>query len=257
MDNPNRPPHSIEAEESVLGSVLLDNDSANLAIEKVSPEDFYRAAHKHIFQVMLELIEKQEPIDIITLSQELKNKAIFDQCGGLENLSRLASLVPSSANISYYAKVVKDMAVRRNLIHTASSIIGDTFNIDGEVSDFLDQVEQKILKIADNRSGASFSKVSDIVGDSISTIEKMYDRKDPITGVSTGFQDLNKITAGLQDSDLIILAARPAMGKTSLALSLAQHVGIHEKLPVAVFSCLLYTSPSPRDKRQSRMPSSA
>ena len=128
------------------------------------------------------------------------------------------------------------MSVRRNLIHTASSIIGDTFNIDGEVSDFLDQVEQKILKIADKRSGASFSKVSDIVGDSISTIEKMYDRKDPITGVSTGFQDLNKITAGFQDSDLIILAARPAMGKTSLALSIAQHVGINEKLPVAVFS---------------------
>ncbi len=235
-NNSRIPPHSVEAEESVLGAILLDNDCINFALDKVRSEDFYRASHKQIFQAMTELTEKIEPIDIITLSQALRDKSVLEQCGGIDYLSRLSSLVPSSASISHYSKLVKEMSIRRKLIHEASMIIGDAFKTDTELHDFLDQVEQKILRISDDRSGSGFVRVSDIVSDSISTIEQMYDRKDPITGVNTGFADLNKLTAGFQKSDLIVIAARPAMGKTALALSMAQHVGINEGLNVAIFS---------------------
>lgn len=229
-------PHSIEAEESVLGSILLDNDSMNLALERIDPEHFYKSSHKYIYEAMKKLCDASQPIDIITLSHELKSKDLLDQCGGMDYVSHLSSLVPSSGNIAYYAKVVKDMALRRKLIHESSSIINDAFNTGEEIGEFLDSVEQKILKISDDRIGSTFSKVGDIVQSSISNIEKMYDQKDPITGVNTGFEKVNQLTAGLQGSDLIILAARPAMGKTSLALTMAQNVGIQEKLPVAVFS---------------------
>ena len=230
------PPHSIEAEESVLGAVLLDNDAINIALERLRSEDFYRAAHRTIFAAMESLNDKREPIDVITLTQQLRSKGQLDEVGGIEQLSRLASLVPSAANAGYYAKSVREMSLRRRVIHEASEVISEAFDSKGEVEEFIDSVEKRILGVSENRIGASFHKVSDVVQESIKLVEKLYDLKEPVTGVPTGFHDLNRITAGFQPSDLIILAARPAMGKTALALSVAQWVSVHEKRAVALFS---------------------
>ncbi len=230
------PPHSTEAEESVLGGVLLDNEAINAALERLRPEDFYRAPNRAIFSAMTALTDKREPVDIITLSQQLRSMSLLEESGGVENLSRLAASVPSAANVGYYAKVVKEMSLRRRVIHTASEIVNQAFDNEGEVEEFLDGVEQRILKVSEYRVRPAFHKVGDIVPESIKLVEKLYDQKSPVTGVSTGFKKLNDYTAGFQPSDLIILAARPAMGKTSLALTIAQWVGIHEQKGVAVFS---------------------
>lgn len=230
------PPHSVEAEESVIGGVLLDNDAINIALEKIRSDDFYRAPYRSVFEAMTCLAERREPIDVVTLSQQLKTLGKFDEAGGLEQLSRLASLVPSSANVPYYAKVIKEMALRRRLIHEASEVIGEAFDLESGVEEFLDGAEQRILGVSDYRINPSFYRISDIVQDSIKLVEKMYDQKEPVTGVSTGFDGLNKLTAGFQPSDLIILAARPSMGKTAMALTVAQHVGVDLGQPVAVFS---------------------
>jgi replicative DNA helicase len=230
------PPHSIEAEESILGGVLLDNESINIVLERIRPGDFYRASHKAIFEAMVSLTEKREPVDVVTLGQELREQGALEQSGGMENLARLATLVPSSANVGYYAKVVKEMSLRRKVIHEASDIINDAFLVEGEVGDFLDLTEQKILGVSDERISPSFHKVGEIVQESIKIVEKLYDQKESVTGVPTGFGPLNNLTAGFQPSDLIIVASRPSMGKTSLALTIGQYVGIHKSLPVAVFS---------------------
>lgn len=230
------PPHSVEAEEAVLGGILLDNEAIHLAMERLHSVDFYRASHRAVFEAMVELIERREPIDVITLSQELRKLSRLDECGGMENLARLASVAPSSANVGYYAKVVRHMALRRRVIHEASDIINDAFRVEGEVEDFLDKTESRILNVSDDRVAASFAKVGDVVQDSIKLVEKLYDQKELVTGVPSGFDRLDLVTAGFQQSDLIIIAARPSVGKTALALSIAQHVGIHKKLPVALFS---------------------
>ncbi|NLF25963.1 MAG: replicative DNA helicase [Deltaproteobacteria bacterium] len=236
QSDPRLPPQSIEAEESVLGSILLDNDAINLAIERLRIDDFYRAPHKAIFAAMVSLTDKNEPIDVITLSQELRSQGSLEEVGGMENLARLATLVPSAANVGYYAKLVREHAIRRKIIHEASRIITKAFEQEGELEDFLDTSEQRILSVSDQRINPSFHRVGDLVQDSIKLVEKMYDRKELVTGVPTGFHDLNRMTAGFQPSDLIVIAARPSMGKTALALSIAQWVGIHEMRNVAVFS---------------------
>ena len=230
------PPNSIEAEESVLGSVLLDNHAINTTLEILSSEDFYSGSNRAIFQAMEQLNDKGDAIDIVTLSEQLKLNSTFDESGGLENLSRLAGLVPSSGNISYYAKLVKEMSVRRKMIHEASQIVGEAFQLNSDVGEFLDQAEQKILAVSDQRIGTSFTAAGDIVQESIKTIEKMYDQKNPITGIPSGFHDIDRLTSGLQGSDLIIVAARPSMGKTALAMSICQWVSIHDKSPAAIFS---------------------
>jgi replicative DNA helicase len=230
------PPHSIEAEESVLGAILIDNEAINTALEKLIAEDFYRGSNRAIFSAMMALSERREPIDIITLSQQLRQMSLLDESGGVDNLSRLAANVPSSAHVGFYAKVVKEMALRRRVIHTASEAVREAFLVEGDVEEFLDSVEQRFLKVSEYRVRPSFYRVGEIVSESIKMVERLYDQKEPVTGVPTGFKVLNQITAGFQPSDLIILAARPSMGKTALALSMAQWVGIHEHRPVAVFS---------------------
>lgn len=230
------PPQSVEAEEAVLGGILLDNEAINTAIEKLRPEDFYRGTHRAIFQAMVALTERREPIDVVTLSQQLRSLGLYDESGGMENLGRLASIVPSAANVAYYAKVVREMALRRNVIHEATEVISSAFELQGDVDEFLDQVEKKILGVSDTRAGASFARVGDVVQESIKMVEKLYDEKQPVTGIPTGFVDLDRLTAGFQPSDLVIIAARPAMGKTSLALTIGQHVGVSIHKPVAVFS---------------------
>jgi replicative DNA helicase len=230
------PPHSSEAEESVLGGILLDNEAINVALERIRPEDFYRAAHRSIFEAMVALNEKRDPIDIVTLGAQLRGQGTFEQAGGLENLGRLSTLAPNAANVGYYARLVKEMSLRRKVIHEASDIISQAYNTQVEVEEFLDTTEQRILSVSDFRINPSFHKIGDVVQDSIKLIEKLYDRKDPVTGTPTGFHRLDLMTAGFQPSDLIIIAARPSMGKTALALSVAQHAGIHKQIGVAVFS---------------------
>lgn len=230
------PPHSSEAEEAVLGGILLNNDAINIAIERLRPEDFYRSAHRSIFAAMCLLTDKREPIDIVTLANELKANNELERIGGMEALSSLASAVPSAANLPYYARVVREMSLRRRIIQEASEVVQKAFDIEGEVDEFIDIAEQKILGVAEQKLSRSFYRVGDVVQDSIKIIEKLYDQKEPVTGVPTGFGHLNEMTAGFQPSDLIILAARPSMGKTALALNFAQHIAVQHKKAVAVFS---------------------
>lgn len=229
-------PHSLESEESVLGGILLDNDAMNVALERLKAEDFYRPSYQAIFAAMISLTDKREPIDVVTLSQRLKAMGLFDDSGGTEILMRLATLVPSAANVAYYARLVKENSLRRRVIREASDIINEAFSDEGELEEFLDSTEQRILGISDYRISPSFSKVGDVVQSSISIIEKLFDQKQSITGVASGFSDLDRMTAGFQPSDLIIIAARPSMGKTALALAFAANAGMEQRGGVAIFS---------------------
>jgi replicative DNA helicase len=229
-------PHSIESEESVLGSVLLDNQAINICIEKIRPEDFYRSAHQTIFEAMMSLADKREPIDIITLGQQLRSVGQLENVGGPQTLSYLASSVPNAANVAFYARTIKEMSIRRRLIHESTDIINSAFEMEGTIEDFIDSTEQRILGVSDLRTSSSFHRVSDVVQESIRLVEKLYDQKEPVTGVACGLDKLDRMTAGFQPSDLIIIAARPSMGKTALVLGMSQYVGIYVRKPVAFFS---------------------
>lgn len=230
------PPNSREAEESVLGGILLDNDAINVALERIQAEDFYRPEHVAIFAAMTALVDKREPVDVITLSEQLRTMGSLEQVGGSEYVARLASGVPSAANVGYYAKLVKEMSLRRRVIHEASGIVERAFKVEGDVETFLDETEQRILQIGENRVRPSFHKVGDVIQESIKLVEKLYDQKQAVTGVSSGFKDLDHLTAGFQPSDLVIIAARPSMGKTALALCMAQRAAIDLNNAVAIFS---------------------
>ena len=230
------PPQSIEAEESVLGSVLLDNQAINTCLERIRPEDFYRAAHQTIFEGMMALADRNEPIDVITLGQQLRSMGALENVGGAQALSYLSSSVPNAANVGYYARAIKEMSLRRRIIHESADIINSAYELEGEIEEFLDSTEQKILGVSDFRVNASFHRVGDIVQDSIRLVEKLYDQKEPVTGVASGLDNLDRMTAGFQPSDLIIVAARPSMGKTALVLRWSQYVGIWGTKPVAFFS---------------------
>lgn len=230
------PPQALEAEESVLGSILLDNQSINICLERLRAEDFYKAGHQTIFEAMAALSDRREPIDIVTLGQQLRSMGQLDAVGGAQALSYLASAVPNAANVAYYARMIKEMSIRRRLINESTDIINSAFELEGEIEEFLDTTEQRILGVSDFRVNASFHRVSEIVQDSIRIVEKLYDQKEPVTGVPSGLMKLDKMTAGFQPSDLIIVAARPSMGKTALVLGWSQFVGIYNKKPVAFFS---------------------
>ena len=230
------PPHNIEAEQSVLGAVFLDNDALNLVIEVVSSEDFYTKGHRLLFESMTELVERQDPIDVVTMTNYLKATNRLEDVGGIDYLSHLVDVVPTSANVSYYARIIKDLAIRRKVIHEAGKIISEAFGAEHDVDAFMDDVEQRVFQISDSRVNPSFQRVGDLVKGSIKEVERLYVSKEPITGVSSGFYDLDEMTSGFQRSDLIIIAGRPSMGKTSLALSMARHVGVVMQQPVAVFS---------------------
>ncbi len=230
------PPHSVEAEESILGGILLDNTAIDLVLERINSDDFYKASHQAIFKAVTKIAERREPIDIITLSAELKTMNELDRAGGLDYLGKLSTIVPSSANVGYYAGLVKNFSLRRSMINEASAIITGAFNDQKNIKEFLDESEQKILGVSDERINKAFTPVGEVVTESITLIGKLAENKQLVTGVSTGYEQLDKMTAGFQKSDLIIIAARPSMGKTALALNMAQWVGIHENKAVAVFS---------------------
>ncbi|MCL4130798.1 UNVERIFIED_CONTAM: hypothetical protein GTU68_021370 [Idotea baltica] len=205
-------------------------------LEVLRPGDFYRQSHNILFSAMLQISERHEPIDIVTLSAELESMKVIDKVGGIDYLSMLVDAVPTSANAQYYARIVKETALRRAIVHKASEIVEEAFSTRGDIGAFLDSVEQRIFQVSEQRARAGFARVADVVKDSIKRVEHLYINPDEFTGCPSGFLDLDEMTSGFQPSDLIILAGRPSMGKTSMALSIVEHVGLELQKNVAVFS---------------------
>jgi replicative DNA helicase len=230
------PPQSLEAEVSVLGGVLLENEALNRVLELVNEGDFYREAHRQIFAALLHLYERNEPADLITLSEALKNRAVLEEVGGVEYLNYLVNSVPTAANISYYAKIIKEKSILRKLINRATEIISQGYGNSSDVDEFLDRAERMIFEISEDRFRPSFFPVKDIIKASFKIIEKLYEKRQLITGVPTGFTKLDELTSGLQPSDLIIVAGRPSMGKTALALNITQYAAIEGGIPAIIFS---------------------
>ena len=230
------PPQSLEAEESVLGGVLLDNSALDRVIELVQPDDFYRGAHRRLFRTMLDLSEKNEPIDLITLSEALKARGELAEIGGTAYLAELTERVPTAANIGHYARIVRERSILRGLIEAATEIATRGYESAGDVSELLDRAEQLIFNIQERKVREAFSKIADVLVGSLRTIEQLYEDKQSVTGVPTGFADLDRMTAGLQPSDLIIVAGRPSMGKTSFCLCIAENAALRANVGVAIFS---------------------
>ncbi|HEY5974416.1 MAG TPA: replicative DNA helicase, partial [Geobacteraceae bacterium] len=232
------PPQSIEAEMSILGGILLDNEAINRALEIIRPEDFYRESHRKIFRAMIDLSESCEPCDLITLTTILKKKGELDEVGGGAYLATLVDYVPTAANIAYYCKIAKEKAIVRTLITTATDIVTQSFEEQADVEELLDRAQKVIFEISENKLRPAFYPVGDILKETIRNIEKLYEKKEHVTGVPTGFLDLDGMTAGFQRGDLLIIAGRPSMGKTAFALNVAQYAAMHaeQKAPVALFS---------------------
>jgi len=228
------PPHNPEAEQAILGGILINNDALNQVADILSSEDFYREAHAHIFEGMLALYNRDEPVDMITLSQVLKENGILDKVGGTDYLASLAEATSTSAGILYHAKIVKDSSTRRGLIRQCSHISEICFQSANDTEEILDLAEQSIFEIAERNIDQNFFPLSEVIKESFKKIETSTGRK--ITGISTGFTDLDNLTSGLQPSDLIIIAGRPSMGKTALALNIAYNAALEDKVGVAIFT---------------------
>ena len=230
------PPQHIEAEQSVLGGILIENYAINKVMEMLKPDDFYRESHRKIYEALIVLSERDEPADSITLTNELKNSGHLDSVGGVSYVASLIDLVPTAANIEYYAKIVKEKAILRKLIQTSTEIITQSYEDRGDVEGFLDEAERAIFDISENRVRPSFYPIKDVVKGSFKILERLYEKKELVTGVPSGFKDLDRMTAGFQPSDLVIVAGRPSMGKTAFCLNVAQYAAIEKKTPVAIFS---------------------
>ncbi len=228
------PPQNIEAEQSVLGCILIENESIEKIIENLDRDDFYRESHRQIFEAIHSLYERGEPVDLVTLSDHLRGHNLLESVGGASYLSSLTNMVPSAANIAYYGRLVRDKAVRRRMIAAAAEIAEMAYDDPGDVDESLDQAERKIFEVSEQRSRPSFSQINDIVKVNIKKLMDLYERQESVTGVPTGFKDLDHLTAGFQPSDLIIIAGRPSMGKTALALNMAQYIGINSTMPIPV-----------------------
>lgn len=231
------PPQNLEAEMSVLGGVLLENEALNRTLEYLTTSDFYRESHRKIFNSLLALSDKSEPADLVTLTAELKNRGELEDVGGSTYLATLVDYVPTAANITYYCKLVKEKSIARKLIEVSTDIATSGYD-GGDMEEILDRAEKSIFEISENRTRPSYFPVRDILKDTFKSIEKLYERKELITGVPTGYHDLDKMTAGLQPSDLVIVAGRPSMGKTAFALNLIEYATAHadNPVPAVIFS---------------------
>ncbi len=230
------PPHDTEAEQAVLGSMLTDQDAVLDAIEVLKPEDFYREDNKYIYEAILNLYNKAEPIDIITVKSELISMKKFEVVGGFEYLGVLPDKVPLVANAERYIKIVEEKSLLRQLIKASNELIDLGYAQNEDVEVIMDQAEKKIFDIMQGKNQRGFSVIKDVLIESFAEIEKLYNQKEPITGVPTGFADLDYKTAGLHNSDLILIAARPAMGKSAFALNIAANAAINAKVPVVLFN---------------------
>jgi replicative DNA helicase len=232
------PPQNLEAEQSVLGAILLDNDAINQSIEILIAEDFYRESHREIFRAMVLLSERNQPVDAITLTDTLRNHGALEAIGGAGYVAELAACVPTAANVAHYARIVREKAILRSLASVATEIAGGAYEAPPNVDEFLDEAEHKVFEISERRIRQAFYSMNDLTRESLKLIERLYEKKELVTGVPTGFLDLDRLTAGLQPSDLVIIAARPSMGKTALALNIAAYAAIEAepRVGVAFFS---------------------
>ncbi len=236
MDIGKIPPHDIDAEQAVIGSMLTDKDAVVDAIEILRSDDFYRQDNKTIYESILNLYNRAEPIDIITVKSELTSLGKLEAVGGLEYLAELPDKVPTTANVDKYIKIVEEKSILRRLIKASNELIDLGYAQTEEVDSIIEQAEKKVFEISQGKNQKGYSALKDILIESFAEIEKLYNQKQPITGIPTGFADLDYKTAGLHNSDLILIAARPAMGKSSFALNIATNAALQAKVPVAIFN---------------------
>ncbi|WP_411955604.1 replicative DNA helicase [Alkalibacillus sp. S2W] len=236
MTNDRTPPHNIEAEQAVLGAIFLEPNAVVTASEIILPEDFYRVSHKRVFEMMVQLMDRGEPIDLVTVTTELSNADMLNDIGGVSYLTDIANSVPTAANIEYYARIVKEKSTLRHIISSATGIVTKTFEENEAVTELLDYAERSILDISQAQSSGKFRNIKDVLVNVYDNIEQLHYNDEDVTGVATGFNDLDNITSGFQKNDLVIIAARPSVGKTAFALNIAQNVAINSQENVALFS---------------------
>ena len=229
-------PQSIEAEKSVLGSMMIDKNVIAQAVEILSAEDFYRDAHKYIFKSIVEMYQRDEPIDEITLLEHLKSTDRLEKSGGISYITEIGSSVLTTANVKSYIKIVEDKATLRKLIDSSTKIIESCYNNQDDVEKVIDVAEQKIFDLAEKKSSSDFEPLSDILERGFEQIETLFNNKGEVTGVGSGFKDLDDLTSGFQKGDMILIAARPSMGKTTFALNIAEHAALREGKSVVIFS---------------------
>ncbi|GAA0378220.1 replicative DNA helicase [Bacillus horti] len=230
------PPHNIEAEQAVIGAVFLEPDALISAVEFIQAEDFYRTTHQRIFEIMQELAEAGQPVDLITVTSELQDRKWLEDVGGVSYLSDVANSVPTAANVAYYAKMVQEKALLRRLIKVATQIVSSGYSTQDEVEEVLSQAERSIMDLSGSRTNDGFVAIKDVLLETYERIETLHNSSSDLTGMATGYRDLDKMTSGFQRSDLFILAARPSVGKTAFALNVAQNVAARANETVAIFS---------------------
>jgi replicative DNA helicase len=230
------PPHNNEAEVATLGAILLNNDSLGRVVAFIRSRDFYRNAHREIFDAIVQLSERGEEIDLITLTQELRNLAKLDAVGGAGYVSSLTSAVPTSANVEYYARIVREMSVRRRLIEISHQMIATAHDDSHSSREILEEAEKRIFEVAGDQHSADFRQAREIVEETVEAIERLYRNKESYTGVPSGFSELDNMLSGFQNSEFIIIGARPSVGKTALALTMAGNIAIHHQIPVGFFT---------------------
>jgi replicative DNA helicase len=230
------PPQNLEAEMAVLGSMLLSEEAIAQAIEILEPDYFYKEGHQKVYQAVIDLYSRNRAADLVTLIEELKKLNLLEEVGGAAYLTNLTSVVPTAANIVHYSNIVKEKAILRGLIQQATQIISESYDAQGDVDALLDKAESLIFEISSRKFVGGVVPLKELIKDSIETIDRLYQRKAHVTGIATGFYDFDVMTAGLQAQDLIIVAGRPSMGKSALLSCIAEHVGINEKIPLAIFS---------------------
>ncbi len=240
------PPHSLEAEQGVLGCALLSpNECIGQCIETLKDDGrlaFYDLRHQTIYETLSAMFNTRLPVDLITVQQHLKDRQLLDQVGGIAYLSQLQDAVPSAANLSYYLDIVREKYLLRKLITTCSGVVGKVFDYEGNVEELLDEVEKEVLRVNESRSQTNMTPVNTLVHEAIATIENYFSRNGQLGGLATGFNDLDKMTDGLHGGEMIVIAARPSMGKTSLAMNIAEHVSLEMKLPVGEISLEMSTA---------------
>ncbi len=230
------PPHNLEAEQSVLGSMLLDRDAIPAAAEILRPDDFYGNNNSELYEAIIDLFDSGQPADLVTVTERLRQKGRLESAGGIEYIARIASAVPTTANISHYAHIVEEKSILRKMIKAASDIVALGYESGEDASYILDKAQQSIFDVLQRRDVKGVAHIKDVLVEAFGRLEELYNNKEAFTGIPSGFIDLDYKTSGFQNSDLILIAARPSMGKTSFALNIAQYAAIHRHIPVAVFS---------------------
>ncbi|THF73533.1 replicative DNA helicase [Cohnella fermenti] len=230
------PPQNLEAEQAVLGAILLETEALITSMERLRAEDFYSVAHQRIYEVMLDLNDDNEPLDLITLTAKLQDRGQLEEVGGVTYLAKLAHAVPTAANVEYYAQIVEEKSLLRRLIRTATQIVSNGYAGEDEIGTLINDAEQRIMEISNRKSSSGFISIRDVLMEVFDRVEFLYNHKGGTTGIPSGFRDLDKMTAGFQRNDLIIVAARPSVGKTAFALNIAQNVAVRANETVAIFS---------------------